>query len=244
MKTVSVTVPTVALRAQIMDHIVGHITAGEWASGDLVPAERELMTQFGASRMTVHNALRDLTSRGFLTRRKGAGTYVAEPRPYASHFDHLDIIEEIRSRGGAHSAKIIRREIRMPTKEEAAEFSSDGPLFHAVVLHSENGEPIELEDRLLDPVSIPDCVAVDLSNRSLFSILMLVRPYREGSERVRPVLLNADERKFLGVRAGEPALEIVRKTWTPERIITIARLLRVREGACLIGQISSGGQAC
>ena len=242
MEPAGIVLPAITLRTQIIDHIAGRITSGEWAAGALVPTERELMAQFGASRMTVHNALRDLTSRGFLTRRKGAGTYVAEPRPYASHFDHLDIVEEVTARGGVHSARIIRREIRMPGPDEAAVFAAQGPLFHAVVLHCENGVPVELEDRLLDPVSIPGCVTVDLSKRSLFSTLMLVRPYREGSETVRPVLPDAAERKLLAMPKGEPALEMVRKTWTSDGIITVARLLRVRQASCLSGRISSDGR--
>jgi GntR family histidine utilization transcriptional repressor len=231
--------PRGALRARIMEHVAGKITAGEWGEGDLVPSERELMNLFAASRMTVHHALRELTSRGFLLRRRGAGTFVAPPRPYAARYDHLDIVSEIEARGGVHSAKVLRRVIRAPTPAEAEEFGSEEPLFHAKVLHLENGDPVELEDRLLDPVATPNCVTVDLTQRSLFSVLMLVRPYREGSETVRPILPSKMERELLKVRAGTPALEVTRKTWTDVAIVTVARLLRVRESGVLSGRISS-----
>jgi GntR family histidine utilization transcriptional repressor len=231
--------PAVALRTRITDYITGQITAGAWLPGDKVATERSLMAQFGASRMTVHNALRELANRGFLARRKGSGSFVAPPRPYRSQYDHLDILEEIAARGGTHSAKIIRREIRAPSKAEAKAFGSAEPLFHAVVLHCEDGQPVELEDRLLDPVAVPVCVTLDLTKRSLFSALMLVRPYREGSETIRPVMPAEADRRLLQLAQGEPALEIVRKTCVDAQVITVARLLRVRASATLHGCITS-----
>lgn len=231
--------PAVALRTRITDYITSQITAGVWLPGNKVPTERSLMVQFGASRMTVHNALRELADRGFLVRRKGSGSFVAPPRPYRSQYDHLDILEEISARGGTHSAKIIRREIRAPTEGEANVFGSADPLFHAIILHCEDGQPVELEDRLLDPVAVPVCVTLDLTRRSLFSALMLVRPYREGSETIRPTMPAEAERKLLQLAKGEPALEIVRKTCAEAQVITVARMLRARGSSSLHGCITS-----
>ena len=90
--------PIVALRDRIAAYIIGQIMSGIWLAGERIPSESEFAAQFGASRMTVHHALRDLTQRGFLRRRKGSGSFVAEPRPYVSHYDHHDIIDEIEGR--------------------------------------------------------------------------------------------------------------------------------------------------
>lgn len=121
------------LRGQIISHVVSRIMSGEWKPGDRIPSEHSLTTLFGVSRMTVHHALRDLATRGFIVRRAGSGTFVAEPSAYVTEYRHLDIIEEITCRGGRHRAQVLNRVIRPAFPDEAAAFGIDGeaPLFHA-----------------------------------------------------------------------------------------------------------------
>lgn len=236
---------TGGLRARIADHVVGRIVSGEWQPGDRIPSENDLVATFGVSRMTVHHALRDLTVRGFLIRRSGSGTFVAEPGAYVAEYRHLDVIEEIAKRGGRHRAEVLRRDLRPATASEAEAFGTaiGDAIFHAVVLHHEDDLPLELEDRLIAPRFLPDAMAVDLSARTLFSRLMLVRPYREGSEVVRAVMGSEEERRLLGAAPGVPCLEVSRRTWLPEGVVTVARMLRAGERARLEGRVRSIGEA-
>ena len=48
--------------------------------GDAIPSERLLGADLGVSRLTVRAALDELVREGQLTRRRGAGTFVAEPK--------------------------------------------------------------------------------------------------------------------------------------------------------------------
>lgn len=52
----------------------------EFAPGDKLPSENELVEQFGASRPTVSRALAQLESEGLVERRVGSGTYVRPQR--------------------------------------------------------------------------------------------------------------------------------------------------------------------
>lgn len=227
------------LRHSIIRHVTDHIMNGLWKAGDRIPSESEFMQMYGASRMTVHHALRDLTARGYLLRKTGSGTFVAPPRPYTAEYAHQDIVEEIIERGHTHEAQVLRREMTEATAEQAAEFSirPGSPLFAALVLHRENGMAIELEERYANPELLPDCMAIDLSRSTVFARLMLVRPYREGNETVRAVLPSDDEQLLLAVEAGSPLLEITRRTWSPEGVVTIARILRARFHAVMRGKV-------
>jgi GntR family transcriptional repressor for pyruvate dehydrogenase complex len=57
------------------------ILAGRYRSGDRLPTERELVRQFGVSRVTVRDALRTLEAGGLIRIRMGGqgGPYVAHP---------------------------------------------------------------------------------------------------------------------------------------------------------------------
>ena len=48
--------------------------------GDAIPSERQLGIDLGVSRLTVRAALDELVREGYLVRRRGAGTFVAEPK--------------------------------------------------------------------------------------------------------------------------------------------------------------------
>ena len=55
------------------------ILSGRLKRGDRLPSEAELVRSFGASRITVGRAVRDLQRDGLVERRAGSGTYVKTP---------------------------------------------------------------------------------------------------------------------------------------------------------------------
>src|ERR1700744_3170864 len=68
MASVSMETTPPALRDRIAANVARQIATRKLAVGQRVPSESELMAEFGASRMTVHHALRDLTAWGLLRR--------------------------------------------------------------------------------------------------------------------------------------------------------------------------------
>lgn len=73
--TVRVVEPT-RLFQQLAQQIEARIGSGEWAVGDRLPAERELIKLFGISRSVLREALIVLELKGLVEIRVGAGTYV------------------------------------------------------------------------------------------------------------------------------------------------------------------------
>jgi GntR family transcriptional regulator of arabinose operon len=61
---------------QICRNLKAAIEAGTYASGFRLPSEFELVQSYGASRVTVSRALRELQIEGYIDRRAGSGTYV------------------------------------------------------------------------------------------------------------------------------------------------------------------------
>jgi GntR family transcriptional regulator of arabinose operon len=61
------------------------IRSGRWKLGDRLPSEAQLVRDFGASRITVGRAVRDLQLAGLVERHAGSGTFVRAARGPASH---------------------------------------------------------------------------------------------------------------------------------------------------------------
>lgn len=68
---------------QVYDALLRQITGGRMTAGERLPSEADLVQRFGASRITVGRALRDLQQAGLVERRAGSGTFVGAPRPAA-----------------------------------------------------------------------------------------------------------------------------------------------------------------
>ncbi len=61
---------------QVYSALRRDIHSGRLASGDRLPSEADLVRLFGASRITVGRAVRDLQTAGLVERRAGSGTFV------------------------------------------------------------------------------------------------------------------------------------------------------------------------
>src|ERR1700716_2782818 len=61
---------------QILENIKNDILSGRYQLGQKLPSEAALVKRFGASRITVGRALRELRQAGLIQSRAGSGSYV------------------------------------------------------------------------------------------------------------------------------------------------------------------------
>lgn len=79
------TVEPQRLYRQIAEQLRSLISAGEWAVGARLPAERDLARQLGVSRPSVREALIAMEVEGWVEVRTGSGVYVLDRSKPASH---------------------------------------------------------------------------------------------------------------------------------------------------------------
>src|SRR5688500_3504402 len=63
---------------QVKRSLISEIELGKWAVGGAIPSESQLLQRFSVSRPTLVRSLQDLVREGYLYRRQGKGTFVAE----------------------------------------------------------------------------------------------------------------------------------------------------------------------
>lgn len=61
---------------QILDTLTGELSSGKFKANEKFPSEAALVRRFGASRITVGRAVRELQQQGLVERVAGSGTYV------------------------------------------------------------------------------------------------------------------------------------------------------------------------
>jgi GntR family histidine utilization transcriptional repressor len=212
---------------QVKAWIKQHIGSGQWKPGDPVPSEAALMQQFGISRMTVNRALRELAAEGLVTRIQGSGTRVAQLHRISSRLTIRDIHEEVVERGHVHTTRVILAEREKAGAEVALSLGlrAGVTVFHTVLIHMENGVPIQYEDRYVNPTAAPDYLDTDFTETSPTLHLLRHAPLTEASYSIEACLPTAPEAKALAIKRTEPCLVMMRRTVSGAHVASIARLV-------------------
>ena len=80
---------TTTKHQQVFDELRREILAGAYRAGQKLPSEADLVKRFGASRITVGRAVRELSECRLVERRAGSGTYVRADRSRGLSFGLL-----------------------------------------------------------------------------------------------------------------------------------------------------------
>jgi GntR family transcriptional regulator len=180
------------------------------AADDALPPERDIAEEFGVSRITVRKALDALVGEGLLTRRQGAGTFVAA-RVEKSFSKLSSFTEDMISRGRRPESVWLSRSSGAVTPEESLTLSlSPGALVYRFNrIRYADGAPMALEYSTVPGFCLPSEMAVE---ESLYTALDKhgSRPAR-ALQRLRAVLFTAERARLLTVPDGSPGLLIERR---------------------------------
>ena len=186
------------------------ITENRLAADEALPPERDLAEEFGVSRITVRKALDALVSEGLLTRRQGAGTFVAA-RVEKSFSKLSSFTEDMISRGRRPESVWLSRSAGAVTPEESLTLglSPGAVVYRFSRIRYADGAPMALEYSTVPGFCLPAETAV---GESLYDALDKhgARPAR-ALQRLRAVLFTAERARLLSVPDGSPGLLIERR---------------------------------
>jgi GntR family histidine utilization transcriptional repressor len=219
--------PPAAPYARVKQFLKRELAQGRWPPGALMPSEADLVAKFGVSRMTVNRALRELQSEGLVQRTQGVGTFAAPLHRVSSTLTIRDLHEEIVSRGHAH-----RADVHLAREEPAGEalagrlgLAPGAPVFHTLIVHHENGVPLQCEDRYVNPACAPGYLAVDFTRITPTHYLLDVAPLWEAQYAIEASAPTPQEARLLGIHPHDACLVVVRRTVSKGVPITLARLV-------------------
>jgi GntR family transcriptional regulator len=206
----------VPLYTQVKENLRERILDGSYPAHAKLPAESELSTIFGVSRITVRQALSDLQKEGVIFKIPGKGTFVAKPKAF-QQLTQLEGFGEAMSRMGYEiynqvtSHKIIAapphvaQQLKLPPGSDVTEIKR--------VRHL-NREPVSLEVTYLPPDIGERLLREDLASRDVFLILENDYGIALGRADLQVDAILADETlaHALRVEQGSAVLRIERLT--------------------------------
>jgi GntR family transcriptional regulator len=180
------------------------------APDDALPAERDMAEEFSISRITVRKALDGLVSEGLLTRRQGAGTFVAA-RVEKSFSKLSSFTEDMISRGRTpHSEWISKTEGSVTPEESLILGLSPGtPVYRFNRIRYADGAAMAVEYTTIAAFALPSAEFVETS---LYEALEKTghRPVR-ALQRLRAVPFAGEQAELLGVPVKDAGLLIERR---------------------------------
>jgi GntR family transcriptional regulator len=199
------------LADRLRDELLDEITNSQLQPGTKLPSEGQLAKRFNVSRATVRDAVRALVEAGYVTRRRGSGSYVTErrrmPHGLDSTLSYLAMIESAGVRAGMH---ILHASFEKYCEDDAPLQLSPGDTVLAVErVRTADEQPVIYSlDRIPAHLLRTD---LDLQNLdpSLFALLTSSGHAADhATATLRAVASTSHTAKVLGVRRGRPLLYI------------------------------------
>ncbi|RUO36957.1 histidine utilization repressor [Aliidiomarina shirensis] len=212
--------------ATIKEYIYKKIESGEWPEYHPVSSENVLAETFSVSRMTARRALHELSEEGLVTRTRGSGTFVAPLKSQSALLTIRNIADEIRLRNHRHHAVVqILERVPAPKSIAAAlQLAVGAEVLHSVITHFENGQPVQVEDRYVNPELVPAYLDQDYTQSTPHEYLCEVTPLTEASHLIEAVLPSEQLMQWLELDEPEPCLQIQRRTSGREGVVSQATL--------------------
>ncbi len=211
---------------QIKSFLLREIGEGRLRAGDRVPSENELARLFGVVRMTANRAVVDLVHEGVLRRVKGSGTFVSPARYGSTLVEIRDIRSEVLERGHAYRSELLTAGAVDLNQTQAAELGMEPgqKAYFTEMLHLEDGVPIQLERRLVNPAAAPEYPGQDFTSVTPTNYLLQVAPLQRAEYRIRAEAASDPVARTLRLEQHEPLLVLWRRTFSPATIVTVAEL--------------------
>ncbi len=197
------------LYQQLQRALRGAIENGIIGPDDALPPERDLAETLGVSRITVRKAIDELVEDGLLIRKQGSGTFVSN-RVEKNFAKLTSFSEDMRARGREPRSVWLNRAEGTVTPEESLTLrSSPGtPVFRFHRIRYADDAPMAIEYATV----IASCLtSLETVESSLYEALERTgnRPVR-ALQRLRAVLLTAEQAKLLKAQEGEAGLLVAR----------------------------------
>jgi len=210
---------------QLAEALREQIESGALKPHERLLSERELSESYNISRMTARQALSKLEVAGYIYRRQGSGSFVAEPKIRQGLLGLSSFTEDMRQRGLSPGARVLSIELVSTNADLIRRFQAEANEQFVKIerIRLANGEPMALEFCSLRHKFCPGIEELDFTDRSIYETLR---------ERYNIYLGRADqtievksaseyEAQVLNVKQGTPMWQMERLTYLEDTRIVI-----------------------
>ncbi|MCC6947947.1 MAG: GntR family transcriptional regulator [Bradyrhizobiaceae bacterium] len=200
---------------QLEQALKERIQQNNFRPGDLLPTEETLCETYGVSRTTVRRALDSLLAQRVIARRRGVGTFVAQPPDSARSMRLMGSLDELLTYPGALSYRALSRTEAPPPPAiaRALDLPDSAKAVRLEVIGYLDRKPFAYSE-----FYFPDWVGTMIGKADAKVGLPIIRIVEQkisqrivrAEQIVEPTLANGVTAKHLALKPKTPLLEVVR----------------------------------
>ena len=196
---------------QLRQLLESAVSGGVLTAGEQIPTEASLCERYDVSRTVVRQALSDLERTGLVTRLKGKGTFVTQPKVSEFVAQSLTSLhEDLSARGERLETKVLRLEVEPVSPHVAAmlELPQSEQIVLLERLRFLRGEPLVVTTAYMPHSICAPILGLDMSDRSLFDTYEqeLGLKLHRGTRAMEARAATTEVAHHLGVPEGSPVL--------------------------------------
>jgi GntR family transcriptional regulator len=203
-----------SLYYQLKNIFIDNIKNKIWEVNSKIPTERELCEEYGLSRITVRQALKELENEGYLYRKQGKGTFIKTPKLTQGLKKFYSFSEEIEKMGHKSLTKMIDFSIikASPLISEKLEIESNEKIFAIKRLRLADDETYAFETSFIVYKYAINLTEEAVTGLGLYNALNKTcgLVVNEAIETFEAVLVNSTEAEILQVSKKSAAIHLER----------------------------------
>ena len=211
---------------QLMEYIIGQIKNESLHEGDKLPSERELCERLDISRATVRQAIHELEKDGYVSIKKGIGSFVEDRRMNQEMSGLYSYTQFMKGLGKTISTKLIDFEkisctSRLSRKMECKEGEK---IYRFTRVRYADNEPMLIVTTHLPCKRFPKLKSEDLIAGSLYTLMEehYNVEFTNAHETLQSVSAKKDEALLLDIKENAPCMMINRRTFEKGKMIEYA----------------------
>ena len=192
------------------------ISVGHYKPGDMIPAEIDLASTYGVSRVTVRKALDNLTAQGLLQRVVGVGTFVKSQIVKEKVPQLLGFTDEITQMGMTPSTRVAAFElVRVPDQLcQTLQLEKDEMVYYIQRIRCANEIPFMLETTYMSARLFPDMSFKILSGSKYHYVEdTLGRKIAYSEHTVTPIMPSTEVIELFGLESEQPIIKVANTTY-------------------------------
>jgi GntR family transcriptional regulator len=210
---------------QIKEIIKKRIKRNIYQRETLIPSENELSKEFGVTRATVRNALKELQKEQLIYTEKGKGSIVKGTRIKQSLMEFYSFgrrFEQNSEELEGISHIVSSKEIKCPEDvSNILKLNNKSKVYEIMKVRCIEDEPVIVEISYIPKKIFPDLFDNDMEHFSLYDILEFRYKKRitKSREYIQPMVSGIKESELLNIEKGSPIFLVERITYSNNEII-------------------------
>lgn len=196
----------IPLYYQLYTYIEKLIKENKLVEGNRLPPEDELVKILKISRPTIRQAYKELSTKGYIQRKRSKGTVVTKPKVLSKFLSELtNYYNELSAEDMEVKTKVLQFEI---TKDQKArEILNANKLIHLTRLRYSDNVPLVYIDTYLPYDSYQSLFSYDLEKESLYeSMKKIGRPVESVKRIIKASQCSKEVADYLEIETKEPIL--------------------------------------